>query len=101
MVGIKSPLCRENECNRKSRLAIREEIFKALIRFTWRSEARILAHRPEFAPIHVPLNTASVRIFARQSGRLMQIVRTVKAVKFGSRIGRKTAFGIVGHENSG
>ncbi len=64
MVGVVAHQRGQVESCRKSRLALRKQIAKALVCVFSRAETGKLAHRPEAAAVHRCMNSARVRRFA-------------------------------------
>src|SRR5262245_55243281 len=58
VVGVAPHLRREIERDREAGLTLPEQISVAFVRLRRRAEARILAHRPEPAAVHVRLHAA-------------------------------------------
>src|SRR5262249_53131405 len=78
----------------KSGLALLEKVVVAAIGFFGRGESRELPHRPKLAAVHVAVNAASVRKFARRAQiEARDIVRTIQRLDGDAADCRKLAFG--------
>ena len=72
MIGIHSHLSRQIESNGQPRSSLRKQILVALVALLCCAEAGILAHGPQTAPVHIGVNAARERKFARLFERVQK-----------------------------
>ena len=65
VVGVVAELRRQVEGDREPGLPAVEQVAEALVRLLRRGEARVLAHRPRPAAVHVGVGAARERVLAR------------------------------------
>ena len=65
MVRVVAHLGRQVEGDREARLAPVEEELETAVGLLGGAEARVLAHRPETVPVHLGVDAAGERVFAR------------------------------------
>ena len=70
---------REIECNRKTRLAVLEQVLVALVRLFGRGEARELTHRPQTGPIHRGVGSTRERELPRHPE--LFVVRRIRQIE--------------------
>ena len=77
IVGVHAELRRQVERDRKTGLAVLEQVAVARVRLLGRGEARVLAHRPRPTAVHVGVRPARVRELAGQLDARRGVLRRV------------------------
>ena len=99
MVRVVSGLSREIESDAEPGLPLFEEVSVSGVGLLGRGEPGVLAHSPDASAVHVGLDAAGVRVFARVSkfGAVVEareIFRGVHGIDFDARVGLEAVFAL-------
>src|SRR5690606_8033842 len=77
-IRVVAHLCRQIERNAEPGLAVVQQVVIPAVRLLRRTEAGILAHRPEPAAVHRRIHTARERELAREADRLIRPIGRIQ-----------------------